>query len=587
MVKIENDNINYLKPTGVQNIINKFCYVIGMLPSSYKLALTYEEQILVIGKYLEETVIPALNNNAEAVLQLQNLFIALKDFVENYFDNLDVQDEINNKLNQMEQDGTLDNIINQQIFGEIEENIENIKQNYDKVFNTSEEMKLDTTLKNGMKIKTLGYYEINDGGGANYIIDDSVDETFYQENIQNNLKANLIFSKNLYVEQIGMKGDNDFDNTLLFNNLINLLSDKKILINSLPNKIYKISDNLNFNNLMLNFNNSQINSQNNTITINSSHIENINFYNTKIILSGGKNYFHNILFSEWYETALKINNSYEDFIDLIRFENNKNSIYTVGIECNSSDETLTNIYGYGAFKGIIANASDCYFENVHLWLNNQNVFENSCFIVLNESLNTFTNCCSDSYNFMIYINKTYLRNIIRDCYFINNNNLFNNKSFILINGNVENNIIDGSIALKLTGFSQNNNNLQINYPSNLILRFIDGQPIDPVYFNYQKIKNSSSDNITVQEKSSINITNGKLYINLSIFSSGTSSITFDLSSLPGIINYNFTDFITAMFQNYTVYDTLKISLSNGILKFEIPNRVSQTSISEVHYVATL
>ena len=38
-------------------------------------------------------------------------FVALKDFVDNYFDNLDVQEEIDNKLDEMVEDGTLQDII--------------------------------------------------------------------------------------------------------------------------------------------------------------------------------------------------------------------------------------------------------------------------------------------------------------------------------------------------------------------------------------------------------------------------------------------------------------------------------------------
>ena len=113
-------DLKLIKPQGVQNIINKFCFTIGMIPTSYKLSLTYEEQILAIGQYLEETVIPALNNNAEAVAELQALFVELREYVLNYFDNLDIQNEINNKLDTMAEDGTLTEIINQEIFGEIQ-----------------------------------------------------------------------------------------------------------------------------------------------------------------------------------------------------------------------------------------------------------------------------------------------------------------------------------------------------------------------------------------------------------------------------------------------------------------------------------
>ena len=108
-------DLNLIKPKYVQNIINKFCVSIGMIPTSYKNALTYEQQILAIGHYLENVVYPAINNNAEALAEVQNLFIELKDYVDNYFDNLDVQEEINNKLDKMAEDDTLARIINQQI----------------------------------------------------------------------------------------------------------------------------------------------------------------------------------------------------------------------------------------------------------------------------------------------------------------------------------------------------------------------------------------------------------------------------------------------------------------------------------------
>lgn len=118
-----------LKPVNkVQNIINKFCYTIGMLPTSYKASMSYEEQLITIGQYLEETVIPALNNNAEAVAELQNLYIELKNYVDNYFDNLDIDTQINEKLDEMAQDGTLSNLLAPFVdenFQEIENTVNN------------------------------------------------------------------------------------------------------------------------------------------------------------------------------------------------------------------------------------------------------------------------------------------------------------------------------------------------------------------------------------------------------------------------------------------------------------------------------
>lgn len=50
---------------------------------------------------------------------LSDEFTTLKNWVENYFNNLDVQDEINNKLDDMADDGVFDDLIENQIIPEI------------------------------------------------------------------------------------------------------------------------------------------------------------------------------------------------------------------------------------------------------------------------------------------------------------------------------------------------------------------------------------------------------------------------------------------------------------------------------------
>lgn len=101
---------------------------IGMIPTSYLVSMTYEEQLLWLCNYLEKEVIPALNNNAEALKEVQDLYVELKKYVDDYFSNLDVQEEINNKLDEMATDGTLDRIINQEIFGDLQKDVSNLKE---------------------------------------------------------------------------------------------------------------------------------------------------------------------------------------------------------------------------------------------------------------------------------------------------------------------------------------------------------------------------------------------------------------------------------------------------------------------------
>ena len=57
-------------------------------------------------EYLNDVI---ANENAvtENTQALYNAFVSLNDYVSNYFDNLNVQDEINNKLDEMAEDGTL------------------------------------------------------------------------------------------------------------------------------------------------------------------------------------------------------------------------------------------------------------------------------------------------------------------------------------------------------------------------------------------------------------------------------------------------------------------------------------------------
>ena len=75
-------------------------------------ALTDYALICKVVEYLNH-VIQQTNNLTDATVGLIDAFNELKGFVEHYFDNLDVQEEINNKLDAMTEDGTLQNILSE------------------------------------------------------------------------------------------------------------------------------------------------------------------------------------------------------------------------------------------------------------------------------------------------------------------------------------------------------------------------------------------------------------------------------------------------------------------------------------------
>lgn len=149
-----------------------------------------------------------------------NSFKGLYDFVNDYFDNLDVQDEINNKLDEMVESGVLENILM---------NYANVI----KVYNTTVEMLNDNKLKNNQKVKTLGYYEINDGGGAEFIISNV--NNLFSINTSNNLFANIIINNKINVKQMGAKGDGVNSDSTSIQNCIDIINNS-INSNTIFNK---------------------------------------------------------------------------------------------------------------------------------------------------------------------------------------------------------------------------------------------------------------------------------------------------------------------------------------------------------------
>ena len=175
---------------------------IGELPTSFVDSMTYYELLAWLCNYLQNTVIPTVNNNAEAVKELQGLFIELKTFVDDYFDNLDVQEEINNKLDDMAEAGTLQEIITTYI-----------QSNVAWTFDTVADMKVATNLVAGSYARTLGFHSVNDGGGALYIISDTGTANEMDVIAIGTLYATLIKPATITPEIYGAYGDGTHDDT--------------------------------------------------------------------------------------------------------------------------------------------------------------------------------------------------------------------------------------------------------------------------------------------------------------------------------------------------------------------------------------
>ena len=86
-----------------------------VLPLVYDDSLSYYELLCKVVDYLNNTIAD-VNTLGTDVDNLNKAFIQLQDYVNNYFSTLDVQQEINNKLDEMVENGTFDKLLSK-IFG--------------------------------------------------------------------------------------------------------------------------------------------------------------------------------------------------------------------------------------------------------------------------------------------------------------------------------------------------------------------------------------------------------------------------------------------------------------------------------------
>lgn len=145
-------------------------------------------------------IVEYVNKN---ILKTNELGIKVEE-LNNWFNNLDVQDEINKKLDEMAESGELQNII-----GEF------LKINTQLIYNTVAEMKSSDNLIVGSTAKTLGFYELNDGGKATYkIVDDSnlnVDNMTVHL-LDNGLKAVLQYNTRINIMTLGARKQDKLNN---------------------------------------------------------------------------------------------------------------------------------------------------------------------------------------------------------------------------------------------------------------------------------------------------------------------------------------------------------------------------------------
>lgn len=213
------DNNNIKKAPNVPPFLR---YCSAIIPTAFDDSLSYYEALCALYKWLQTNVIDTINHNASVTndfinkeKELEELFEQLKEYVDTYFENLDVQEEINNKLDDMVEDGTLQEIITTYI-----------QANVAWTFDSVADMKLATNLMDGSYAQTYGFYSKGDSGGSKYIIRtkteaDVADEITLIDLADNSLIAELVIEPTMNVKQFGAVGDGETDDTTSLQTALN------------------------------------------------------------------------------------------------------------------------------------------------------------------------------------------------------------------------------------------------------------------------------------------------------------------------------------------------------------------------------
>lgn len=123
------------KPDRMPNVPPFVKFVASAVPMVFDNSLSYYEALCALWKYIQGMT-DVVNNNATLEEEYIEKFDELKSFVDGYFDDLDVQQEIDNKLDKMAQDGTLSSIL-QPLIEAVQTNLEEEQATFENNVNTT------------------------------------------------------------------------------------------------------------------------------------------------------------------------------------------------------------------------------------------------------------------------------------------------------------------------------------------------------------------------------------------------------------------------------------------------------------------
>lgn len=168
-----------------------------VLPLVYDDSLSYYELLCKVVDYLNKTMEDISNMDTD-ITNLYNAYNELQSYVNNYFSTLDVQEEINNKLDDMVSSGKFDTIL------------DNYFKKKANTYLTANDMIADNSLTVGNFCITQGFYNVNDGGQSMYLITDEPDTEILCVKLNNGLFARLWYDDyTVNIKALGANNETD------------------------------------------------------------------------------------------------------------------------------------------------------------------------------------------------------------------------------------------------------------------------------------------------------------------------------------------------------------------------------------------
>lgn len=294
-------------------------------------------------------------------------------------------------------------------------------------YNNINDMIADTSLKNGMYVKTSGYHQALDGGHGEYkIIDDNTltDDSGSIIALQNGLFAILIINHDVSVNLFGAIGDGIANDSGAIQNAINFCALNNKTLTFINGKTYLV-DTLNItNDINIEGNNCTLKSNGeNVINIENTNLSSKYLKNIKIVdvptnkigiyCNPARRYvLDGISMSNISGTGIKVA-TYGGgiLVNDYKIDGNPQSTNCVGLDVRgTSDGVYQNIIMTDVYTGLITNRSNI-FNNIHPWIATASLFNGSKAFVVEGGQSLFNECYPDTYHYNFYISNDAFVNI--------------------------------------------------------------------------------------------------------------------------------------------------------------------------------